>query len=167
MTSPEMPGRDRSVVLETVVRLAFHTVLVLGVFLLFRGHNAPGGGFVGGLVVGCGLVLRYVSGGPEQLRRTLPVDAPVLLGTGLLIAGLTGVGGWVAGGQFLQSGIVGWNVPLLGPVKVVSATFFDIGVFCVVVGLVVGLLATLGTDERPGTDETPGTDEAEPSGQRP
>lgn len=151
MTDGPQHVDDRSVILETVVRLAFHTVLLLGVFLLFRGHNAPGGGFVGGLVVGCGLVLRYVSGGPAELRRALPVDAPVLLGAGLLIAALTGVGGWLGGGQFLQSGIAHLQVPLIGDVKIVTATFFDIGVFCVVVGLVVGLLSTLGTaDGEPG-----------------
>lgn len=139
-----LPDHRRSVVLETVVRLAYHTVIVLGVFLLFRGHNQPGGGFVGGLVVGAALVLRYVSGGPHELVHALPVDPALLLGGGLTVAGGTGLASWVFGGQFLESAIVTLHPPVLGEIKIVSAQLFDIGVFVVVVGLVLALLRTLG-----------------------
>jgi multicomponent Na+:H+ antiporter subunit A len=145
-----VPGPDtdtaRSVVLETVVRLAFHTVLVFGVYLLFAGHNQPGGGFIGGLVTGAAFILRYVSGGRRALRSAVPVDPRLPLAVGLLVATLTGVTAVVLGGQFLESGYRELEVPVLGDLALVSAVAFDIGVYLVVVGLVLGLLRTLGAE---------------------
>lgn len=139
-------GVRRSVVLETVVGLAFHTVLVFGLYLLFAGHNSPGGGFVGGLVSGAAFILRYVAGGRAELRAAVPVDPRLPLATGLLLATLTGVAASVAGGQFLESAYVELDLPVLGTVKAVSALAFDAGVYLVVVGLVLGLLRTLGAE---------------------
>ena len=136
----------RSVVLETVVRLAFHTVLVFGVYLLFAGHNQPGGGFIGGLVTGSAFILRYIAGGRAELRLAVPVDPRLPLALGLLVATLTGVGALVAGGDYLESAYVEAALPVLGKVKLVSALAFDVGVYLVVVGLVLGLLRTLGAE---------------------
>jgi len=136
----------RSVVLETAVRVVFHTILVFGVYLLFAGHNQPGGGFVGGLVAGCAFVLRYVAGGRAAVREAVPVEPGVPLGAGLLLAAGTGAAAVVLGGQFLESAYVDLDVPVLGDVKVTSALAFDAGVFLVVVGLVLGMLRTLGAE---------------------
>jgi len=56
----------RSLILDVVVRLVFHSALLLGCFLLFTGHNRPGGGFVGGLVAGASVALRYAAGGIDD-----------------------------------------------------------------------------------------------------
>lgn len=135
-----------SVVLETAVRLVFHTVLVFGVYLLFAGHNQPGGGFVGGLVAGCAFVLRYATTGPAGMRQAVPVDPALPLGAGLLLAAVTGVAALLLGGQFLESGKVELDVPVLGVVKATSALPFDAGVFLVVVGLVLVVLQSLGDE---------------------
>lgn len=136
----------QSVVLETVVHLAFHTVLVFGLYLLFAGHNQPGGGFIGGLVSGSAFILRYVAGGRTALRTAVPIDPRLPLAIGLLVATLTGVVPLFLGGDFLESDYVELDLPVLGVVKVVSAVVFDIGVYLVVVGLVLGLLRTLGAE---------------------
>ena len=142
---PQADARS-SVVLETAVRLVFHTVLVFGVYLLFAGHNQPGGGFVGGLVAGCAFVLRYAVTGREGIGRAVPVDPSLPLGIGLLLAGGTGAAAWLLGGQFLESGYVERDLPVLGVVKATSALPFDVGVFLVVVGLVLLVLRTLGAE---------------------
>ena len=72
-------------VLEVVTRLLFHTIVVFSVYLLFTGHNEPGGGFAGGLVAGLALVLRYLAGGRYELGEAAPVDPGLLLGAGLLV----------------------------------------------------------------------------------
>ena len=150
--APRLPGADaldplrRSVVLETAVRLVFHTVLVFSLYLLFAGHNQPGGGFVGGLVAGCSFVLRYIAGGRSALRAAVPVDPGVPLGLGLVLAAGTGIAALLAGGQFLQSGIASFDLPVLGVVKATSALAFDAGVYLVVIGLVLGVLRTLGAE---------------------
>lgn len=151
-SAPRLPGADeldplrRSVVLETAVRLVFHTILVFALYLLFAGHNQPGGGFVGGLVAGLAFVLRYLAGGRAALREAVPLDPGVPLGLGLVLAATTGCAALLAGGQFLQSTILELEVPVLGTVKATSALGFDSGVFLVVVGLVLGVLRTLGAE---------------------
>ena len=146
MSEQEQIDLRRSVVLDTAVRLVFHTVLVFGVYLLFAGHNQPGGGFVGGLVAGCAFVLRYAVTGREGIGRAVPVDPSLPLGAGLLLAGGTGAAAWLFGGQFLESGYVELDLPVLGVVKATSALSFDIGVFLVVLGLVLLVLQTLGAE---------------------
>jgi multicomponent Na+:H+ antiporter subunit A len=142
----DLAAERRSVILETGVRAVFHTVLVFGLYLLFAGHNQPGGGFVGGLVTGAAFTLRYVAGGRSELREAVPVDPGLLLGLGVVTSSVTGMVPWLSGGQFLESAYVVLRPPVLGEVKLTSALAFDIGVFLVVVGLVLTVLRTLGAE---------------------
>lgn len=137
---------SRSLILETSVEALFHSALLFSLFLLFAGHNAPGGGFVGGLVAGAAFVLRYVDDGAAAVQRLAPVAPQALLGTGLALAVTTGAAGWVAGGEFLQSAKLTVDLPVLGTVKTTTSLPFDVGVYLVVVGLVLGVLCTLGSE---------------------
>ncbi|RJK96132.1 Na+/H+ antiporter subunit A [Vallicoccus soli] len=141
-----LPSARRSIVLEIVTRAVFHTVVVLSVYLLFAGHNAPGGGFAGGLVAGLALVVRYLAGGRYELGEAAPVDAGLLLGAGLLLAGGTGAAGLLLGADVLQTTIVEGALPVFGDVKLVTSLFFDVGVYLVVVGLVLDVLRSLGAE---------------------
>jgi multicomponent Na+:H+ antiporter subunit A len=128
-------------------------MIVLSIYFLFAGHNVPGGGFAGGLTAGLALVVRYVAGGRFELGEAAPVDAGKLLGSGLVIAGLTGAGGLVLGGEVLQTAVLEATVPVLGHVKVVTSVFFDVGVYLIVVGLVLDILRSLGAElDRRGDD---------------
>ena len=137
----------RSLVLDTVLDPVFRVAFVFSLFLLFAGHNAPGGGFVGGLVASAALVLRYVAGGVPEVRRVAPWPAEVVLGVGLVTAVTTGVGGWVWGTEFLESVEVEAAVPVLGTVKATSALSFDVGVYVVVVGMTLAILTAFGRRE--------------------
>ncbi|MDK3257025.1 Na+/H+ antiporter subunit A [Blastococcus capsensis] len=152
----------RSVILEVVTRILFHTIVVFSLYLLFSGHNQPGGGFAGGLVAGLALVLRYLAGGRYELGEAAPVDPGLLLGLGLLLAGGTGIVGLVLGADVLQTAILETTLPVLGDVKLVTSLFFDIGVYLIVVGLVLDILRSLGAeldrqvDEHDAIDSVPG-----------
>ncbi|SDF62825.1 multisubunit sodium/proton antiporter, MrpA subunit (TC 2.A.63.1)/multisubunit sodium/proton antiporter, MrpB subunit (TC 2.A.63.1) [Blastococcus aurantiacus] len=143
----------RSVILEVITRILFHTILVFSLFLLFSGHNEPGGGFAGGLVAGLALVLRYLAGGRYELGEAAPVDPGLLLGAGLLFAGGTGVVGLMLGAEVLQTAILENTFPVLGDVKLVTSLFFDIGVYLIVVGLVLDILRSLGAELDRQADE--------------
>jgi len=147
----------RSVIFEVVVRLLFHTMVVYSVFLLFSGHNQPGGGFAAGLVTGIALAVRYLAGGRYELGEAAPVQPGLLLGTGLFLSAGVGIVAMLAGGSVLQSWIVEADVPLLGHVKLVTSLFFDVGVYLVVVGLVLDILRSLGAelDRRADTGDDP------------
>ena len=156
--SSTLAPQRRSVVFEIAVRLLFHTMIVFGIFLLFSGHNAPGGGFAAGLVVGIALIVRYLAGGRYELGEAAPVHPGLLLGTGLFLSAGTGLVAIAAGGTALQNVIVEVTIPVIGYVKLVTALFFDIGVFLVVVGLVLDILRSLGAEidrqaEEEGTDD--------------
>ncbi|WP_139416093.1 Na+/H+ antiporter subunit A [Agromyces laixinhei] len=136
--------RNRSILIEVLVRLLFHPAIVVSVFLLFVGHNSPGGGFAGGLLAGLALVARYLAGGRYELGEAAPVDAGRLLGTGLLLAAGTAAGSLFFGGLPLESTWFEYEVPVLGTISIGTSTLFDIGVYLVVVGLVLDILRSLG-----------------------
>lgn len=143
----------RSLILDVVVRLVFHSALLLGLFLLFTGHNRPGGGFVGGLVAGAALSLRYVAGGIDEVRETLPIRPWTLLGLGLVTATSTALVPLLVGRQLMEHGKLDGHIPLLGEAHLNTALFFDIGVALVVVGMILLLLVAFG--ERLPTFGTP------------
>ncbi|MFV2111403.1 Na+/H+ antiporter subunit A [Micromonospora sp. LOL_025] len=138
--------RQRSIVLEVVTRLVFHTVVVFSLFLLFAGHNAPGGGFAGGLVAGLALAVRYLAGGRYELAEAAPVAAGTVLGAGLLVSIGTGAVALFAGGSVLESARIDLWLPLIGDFYLITSLFFDVGVYLVVVGLVLDILRSLGAE---------------------
>lgn len=144
--TPRDDARDRSVILSVGVDVVFHTIVLFSLFLLFAGHNAPGGGFVGGLVAGTALVLRWADDGVAGVLATLRVDPTTLLGAGLALAAATGVVPLFLGSSLLESGLLEIDTPALGKIKTTSALPFDIGVFLVVLGIVSMILRTLGDD---------------------
>ncbi|WP_296194040.1 Na+/H+ antiporter subunit A [uncultured Microbacterium sp.] len=137
---------NRSILLEIIVRILFHTIIVISIYLLFAGHNLPGGGFAGGLVAGMALVMRYIAGGRYELGVAAPTDAGRLLGAGLIFAVGAAVVPLFFGQAALQSTTWEGEIPLIGHWEFVSSTFFDIGVYLVVVGLVLDVLRALGAE---------------------
>ncbi len=136
--------KHRSMVLEATTRLVFPTLVVLSLYFFFAGHNAPGGGFAGGLVMGLALVLRYLAGGRYELGEALPVEAGTILGAGLLISATTAATSLALGAPALSSAVIDLTLPVFGEVHVVTALFFDAGIYLIVVGLVLDVLRSLG-----------------------
>jgi multicomponent Na+:H+ antiporter subunit A len=136
--------RHRSMVLAMTTRLLFPTIMMLSAYFFFSGHNAPGGGFAGGLTAGLALVLRYLAGGRYELAEALPIDAGHLLGTGLALASGTATGSLLLGAPPLSSAIIQVTLPVFGHIKLVTAMLFDLGVYLIVVGLVLDVLRSLG-----------------------
>lgn len=136
--------RHRSLVLEVATRVIFPLIMVLSVYFFFTGHNTPGGGFAGGLTAGLALVLRYLAGGRYELGETLPIDVGKVLGVGLGLSAGTAVVPLLFGAPVLSSALIEFDVPVLGHVKFVTAMFFDLGVYLIVVGLVLDVLRSLG-----------------------
>jgi multicomponent K+:H+ antiporter subunit A len=112
-----------------LMRLMFPAIGVLAVYLLLRGHNLPGGGFVAGITLAVGLILQYMAGGTRWAEDHLRIRPMRWLGIGLLLAAATGAGSWLFGRPFLTS-----HTPVLGGVHLPSAFAFDLGVFTLVVG---------------------------------
>jgi multicomponent Na+:H+ antiporter subunit A len=139
------PAR-RSILLEVVVRLLFHALIILSIYLLLTGHNTPGGGFAGGLVAGLALVARYLAGGRYELGATVPLDAGRILGVGLALAVSMALLPMLFGQAALASAWVDVDLGPFGTLPLVTSTLFDIGVYLVVFGLILDVLRSLGAE---------------------
>ncbi|MHB1139847.1 MAG: MnhB domain-containing protein, partial [Microthrixaceae bacterium] len=131
-------------ILDQVASVIFYVIVVGSIYLLFAGHNQPGGGFVGGLVAGAAIALRYIAGGLTEVRRISPLRPWTILGGGLFLAALVAVVPVVLGGAVLESAYTTLDLPLVGELTLVSAAAFDLGVYLVVVGLVLMVFEAFG-----------------------
>jgi multicomponent Na+:H+ antiporter subunit B len=135
-----------SLILRTATRLILPLALLLSIFLLVRGHNAPGGGFIGGLVAATAFALYAMGSGVAAARRLLRTDPHPLVGTGLLLALGSGVPALVAGRPFMAGLWTSLPLPGLGTVAVGTPLLFDLGVYLLVVGAALMILLTLAED---------------------
>jgi len=136
-------GDRHPLMLVVVTRALLPLALTVGVFILLRGHNMPGGGFVAGLVIGVALIMQYMASGYAWADRQMRIDYHALIGVGVLVAGITGVGAWFGDKPFLTSGYDYFHLPLVGEAELATAMAFDLGVFLTVVGVVMLTLANL------------------------
>jgi multicomponent K+:H+ antiporter subunit A len=118
--------------------------LLVSAYLFLRGHNAPGGGFIAGLVTGTAMLLQYVAQGSAWATARLPWNHTRVIAAGLLVATATGLASWAFGAPFLTSafGYVTW--PLVGKFELASAMLFDLGIYLAVVGVVMVIISRLG-----------------------
>ncbi len=145
----------RLITIEVSVRIVFAAVMLGSMWLLFAGHNQPGGGFVGGIVAGAAVSLRYVSGGLRDVRRLSRGRPWMVLGSGLLLSVSVAIVPLLLGGDVLQTGSHTFDLPVLGAVKVTSALFFDIGVYLAVIGLALMVFESFGDEPLPPPDDAP------------
>lgn len=117
-----------------IMRLMFPVIAVLAFYILLRGHNLPGGGFVAGITLAVAVILQYMAGGTRWTESRLAIRPTRWIGTGLVLAGTTGAGAWLFAHPFLTSHTAQLALPLVGEVHLPSAFFFDLGVFSLVVG---------------------------------
>ncbi|WP_306319835.1 MULTISPECIES: Na+/H+ antiporter subunit A [unclassified Streptomyces] len=134
----------RSVVFEVVARLVFHPILMLSVYLLLCAENLPGGGFVGGLVAGVALTIRYLAGGRHELLAAAPVHPGFFTGLGLTLSTSVALVG-LADGTVLHGWTWHGHLPLIGDWHASTAVVFDLGVYLLVLGVVLDVVRALGS----------------------
>ncbi|MEY6432387.1 monovalent cation/H+ antiporter subunit A [Thioalkalicoccus limnaeus] len=131
-------------IMSMIARPLLPLALLVAVFILLRGHNLPGGGFIAGLVAAIGLILQQIASGIEWTQKRLRISYLAMIGVGLLIAVATGIGAFVLGYPFLTSATLHPEVAVIGEIELASAVAFDVGVFLVVLGTMMLILENLG-----------------------
>lgn len=126
-----------SVILQTAARGLQPLLLLFSLFLLFRGHHEPGGGFSGGLVAGSAVTLHAIAFGAKAARRALPVEPRTLVGAGLVLALGTAVAPLLAGLPLLTGA---WTT--LAGIELGTPLLFDAGVYVVVLGASLTVVLT-------------------------
>ena len=129
-----------SLILATATRFLFPLLLQFSVFLLIRGHNAPGGGFAGGLVAAAAYALYAIATDTPATRRALRFEPRALIGSGLLLALFSGLPGIIYGQPYLTSVWGYLKVPEAFSIKIGTPLFFDIGVYLVVLGVTLMII---------------------------
>jgi multicomponent K+:H+ antiporter subunit A len=166
----QLPGRDRDdagrhwnwdrhpAIMASLTRLLLPLALLVSAYILLRGHNLPGGGFIAGLITAVALIMQYLANGVSWTHQRLPSNMHPLIGAGLGLAVLTGLGSFVFGYPVLTSTFGHMDWPLVGEFELASAMAFDLGVYLVVVGATLQILIHLGLmhDTTHDADHDPG-----------
>src|SRR5699024_9997831 len=132
--------------LRTVTKLIVFIILTLAIYLFFSGHDAPGGGFIGGLVLASAIVLLLLTYDIETIKYSISFDSKIVSAIGALIVLLTGLGSIIFGEPFLTQTFATVILPFLGEVELSTVTFFELGVALVVVGVVVTIILSISED---------------------
>lgn len=132
-----------NVILQVAARLLVPLGLVFAMFIYFKGHQTPGGGFVAGLVTAVSLVVHRMSSGGKSLRLMMPLSERTFIAIGLMLALITGVAALVMGLPFLTSNHGYLNLPDGETFEWATVMLFDFGVFMTVTGVVVGMINAL------------------------
>lgn len=139
--------KTHSLILRTTGYFLLPLLLLFSIFLLLRGHNAPGGGFIAGLVAAVAVALHLFFTNVQAARRLIGADPRDLIGAGLLVAIASGLPGLAQGRPFQAALWGSVELPVLGVVKLGTPLLFDLGVYLVVIGAVLTLVLTLAEAE--------------------
>ena len=126
-----------------LVRLLLPMAGLVSLYFLLRGHNAPGGGFVGGLVMATAVIVQYMVGGTMWVEARLRIHPQQWIAFGLLAAAAAGLGAWLASRPFLTARSTDLHLPLIADVHLSSVLLFDVGVYMLVIGATVLMLIAL------------------------
>lgn len=135
---------SRSLILTTATRFLLPLLVLFSIFVLLRGHNEPGGGFVGGLIASSAFALYALAFNVNSARRVLPSSPGLLFTIGLTLAVFSGFAGLLTGQEFMKGLWSAREVPVIG--KIGTPLFFDIGVYLVVLGVVLTIVFTFFDD---------------------
>jgi len=143
------PAKDatpaaHSLLLALAARLLLPLAALVSIYLYLRGHNAPGGGFIAGLVLAIAMILQFAAHGEQWIAARVAIDYRGLIGWGLAVAGATGIASGFFGAPFLTSTYAYLTLPVIGAIPLASAALFDLGVFLAVVGATLVGLVSIG-----------------------
>ncbi|WP_084353287.1 monovalent cation/H+ antiporter subunit A [Primorskyibacter flagellatus] len=141
-------GDRHPLMMVVITRMIMPIAIMVGAYIFLRGHNAPGGGFIAGLIVAIALLMQYMASGFAWAEERQRFHYHAVIAAGVMLAALTGMGSWLAGRQFLSSSYGYIHIPPIEEFEWATAMAFDTGVFLTVVGAVMLALHSLSSMSR-------------------
>lgn len=136
-----------NVIMRTMTQMVFFIIFLFSIHIFLAGHFAPGGGFVGGLLMSCAIVLLLITFDLKTVQTLLPINYMMLTAIGLALALMTACISAFAGEAFFTHYFDYFTLPLLGKTELHTAMLFDTGVYLVVVGVTMIIIQSIGGDE--------------------
>ncbi|AKG04500.1 MULTISPECIES: Na(+)/H(+) antiporter subunit B [Salimicrobium] len=143
-----MKINSNDLILKTMTSIIAFILLGFSIYLFFAGHNAPGGGFIGGLMTSAAIVLMNMAYGQEAMKSSLPINFRFLFKLGLLIALATGMGSFLFNEPFLSQTFAYFQLPVLGRTELATALLFDLGVYLTVIGITMTIILSIAEDHK-------------------
>lgn len=131
------------VILKTITKAVVLIIITFGIYLFFSGHNSPGGGFIGGLVLASAFVLLFLTYDVETVSEGVPISFKKLSAFGVLLAVSSGLVPIFFGQPFLSQSFGYFDLPLFGKTELATVTIFEAGVALTVVGVVVNIILSI------------------------
>ncbi|MBN1153577.1 Na+/H+ antiporter subunit B [candidate division KSB1 bacterium] len=133
----------RSLILRTAARQLLPIFIIISIIIMLRGHNAPGGGFIGGLIAASAYILYDIAYGVVDARRVLRMDPLYLIGLGLACALGSGIPSFLIDSPFTAQEWITFTIPFYGKFAVTSPLVFDLGVYLTVIGVLLTIVFSL------------------------
>src|SRR5699024_9894718 len=134
------------VILQSISKIVVFIILTLALYLFFAGHHAPGGGFIGGLVLASAFVLVLLSYDIESIQKGIPIDFKFIAATVALIVLISGFAPLLFGKLFLYQTFLSVHIPVYGELELSTVTFFELGVALTVLGVVMTIILSISKD---------------------
>ena len=138
--------KPNNLILKSTSSFIIFILLGFAIYLLLAGHNSPGGGFIGGLVLASAIILLCLAFDIETVTKSIPLDFKLVAASGALIAVLTGLGSFIFDVPFLSQTFAYFDIPGLGRTELSTVTIFEAGVALTVVGVVVTIILSISED---------------------
>lgn len=135
-----------NIILRTVTKVVVFIILTLAVYLFFAGHNNPGGGFIGGLVLASAFVLLFIVYDMDTIRNAIPFDFKKIAALGAFLAVGTGFGSFIFDVPFLSHKFGYFTLPFFGEIELTTVMIFEAGVSLAVVGVVITIILSISED---------------------
>lgn len=133
----------RNILLEKIVKLFLKVMLIFSVYLLFRGHNNPGGGFISGIIASTGFIFYAIIFGTGSVKKMIGLSSRKWMGLGLLVVLITAILPVLFSKEVLTSLWVPGDFPILGALHIGTPLLFDTGVFLVVSGMILTIVISI------------------------
>lgn len=142
------PLASNDILLHKLTKIVVIFVFAFSLYLFFAGHNQPGGGFIGGLMSACSMLLLYLNFNREQIKKAIPFAFTSFIAIGLMISLGTGMWSMVFNQDpYLTHYFDYFNVPFFGEIELTSALPFDLGIYLIVVGIAMTITLTIAEDD--------------------